>query len=349
MLGGGPLKRSVDVKNRIDSLDVVRGLALCGIIFVNAPPVWHLEGSRMDGQVTVVRSILDLFVQQRFFPIFSLLFGIGFGMMWTITRVHSARPRAVMLRRIGFLAALGAVHQLLQPGEALLTYAIVALLFLMPLTYIPYRWQMRLAASGGILAVAAPLTTSGGVALIPGLFLLGFAGGRCDVARAVERHRSVVVVVTMATVPIAITAAWWQLRHPLDVGFNSASAVAGLVMACGYTGLTLLAMGTRLRDPLIRVLSPLGRMALTNYLGATVAMWALMPLRPLLGLDTGTVSAWTRAMALCVVILVAQWFLSAWWLGRHPQGPLEAVWRTVTWGRRQVDVPAAHSESIAGR
>ncbi|MGW6659555.1 DUF418 domain-containing protein [Rhodococcus sp. NPDC055024] len=91
--------------------------------------------------------------------------------------------------------------------------------------------------------------------------------------------------------------------------------------------------------PLVRTIAPSRRMALTNYLGATAAIWLLMPLRPLLGLDTATASTWTHAMGLCAAILTAQWIFSTWWLKQHSHGPLEKVWRTITWGHHRADIP----------
>jgi hypothetical protein blinB_16097 len=76
-------------RTRIDSLDVVRGIAVCGIAFVNIAPIVRFDSWAENA----VSHFLNLFVQQRFFPIFSLLFGIGFGMMWSRARERSQRPR----------------------------------------------------------------------------------------------------------------------------------------------------------------------------------------------------------------------------------------------------------------
>lgn len=36
---------------------------------------------------------------------------------------------------------------------------------------------------------------------------------------------------------------------------------------------------------------------------------------------------------LAVLVLAAQAAVSWWWLGRHPFGPLEWLWRRATYGR----------------
>lgn len=77
-----------------------------------------------------------------------------------------------------------------------------------------------------------------------------------------------------------------------------------------------------------RVLEPLGRMALTNYLTATVIVVAVAPA---LGLaDSGRFGA---ALGLAAAILAAQAVLSRLWLDRFRFGPVEWPWRCVTWLR----------------
>src|SRR5699024_6109274 len=112
-------------RNRIIALDVVRGFALCGILLVNLPPMLHLGAVDAHGDPLAFYRFYEDFVQNRFFPIFSFLFGIGFGLMWLSASERSPRPRLALLRRFAFLGVLGVLHQLLQPGEALLPYAIV--------------------------------------------------------------------------------------------------------------------------------------------------------------------------------------------------------------------------------
>ncbi|NJI21400.1 hypothetical protein HBJ00_22630, partial [Aeromonas veronii] len=93
---------------------------------------------------------------------FSFLFGIGFGIMWLSASRRSPRPRLALLRRflfLGVLGVLGALHMLLQPGEALLPYAIAALVVLLPSTWIPARLLAPVTASlGGLLLLAGIAT-----------------------------------------------------------------------------------------------------------------------------------------------------------------------------------------------
>ena len=79
---------------------------------------------------------------------------------------------------------------------------------------------------------------------------------------------------------------------------------------------------------LTRALSAVGRMALTNYLLQSVIATALFYGAGLYG-DLGLLGA----LALCPLIYAANVGFSLAWLARFPQGPLEALWRRLTYGR----------------
>jgi uncharacterized membrane protein YeiB len=76
--------------------------------------------------------------------------------------------------------------------------------------------------------------------------------------------------------------------------------------------------------------TPLGRLALTNYLTATVLVRLVAPL---LG---GRPENWSSGTVLAIAgaILAAQWVFGTLWLRRYRQGPLEWLWRWATWARR---------------
>jgi uncharacterized protein len=77
-------------------------------------------------------------------------------------------------------------------------------------------------------------------------------------------------------------------------------------------------------------LAPVGRMALTNYLTQTLVASAIF-----YGWGLGYFgkmgSAW--GLALSCAIFAAQIPFSAWWLRRYQFGPVEWVWRFLTYGR----------------
>lgn len=79
-------------------------------------------------------------------------------------------------------------------------------------------------------------------------------------------------------------------------------------------------------------LAPVGRMALTNYLGQSIACILIF-----YGVGLG----WhgrvgpTAVLGISAVVFAAQAGASAWWLRRFQFGPAEWAWRSLTYGRRQ--------------
>ncbi|MEU6266700.1 DUF418 domain-containing protein [Saccharopolyspora shandongensis] len=309
---------------RIVELDVLRGFALCGILLVNIPPMMHMDRS-VDYQVLPVPHVFDMFVQQRFFPIFSLLFGVGFGLFLASAGQRSAHPRVVFLRRLVVLAGLGIVHQFLQPGEALLPYAILGLVVLLPMSFLP--WWANLPIGAALIA-ASTTFASGGISLVPGMMLTGFALAQSGLPATLYRRAGQIAIVFAAAVVASAGFLVLQEQNPLNAGFTHSSAAAGLFMAVAYATGLLLLMRTPARRALSAVLEPLGRMALTNYVTATLLV---LLLGPLAGLWES--AAWSTLIALAAGILVVQIVWSRLWLAHFRYGPLEWVWRCATWWR----------------
>ena len=134
--------------------------------------------------------------------------------------------------------------------------------------------------------------------------------------------------------PANIVAAWAFLRWPYLP--PSAGALAGVAMQ--GIGIPMLALGYAATVGLLAVegrrvvtlFAPVGRMALTNYL-----MHSLVCVVLSYGFGLGL---WWRigasiAMAIAAAIVLVQSPLSAWWLSRFPFGPVEWIWRRLTYGR----------------
>lgn len=321
---------------RIAALDVLRGFALCGILLANVKPIAHMLHTEQ-----VMRPVvgvgpgdglawLGLFVDQRFFPIFSLLFGVGFSLLLDSAGRHVPRPRVLLLRRLLVLLAVGLAHMfLLWRGDILTIYAVVGLVVLLPSTWLP-RWAV--AGLAAVLIALPLILNSNGVPLVPGLFLLGSALTRYGVIGRMERS-SVRVPVALALLFAAgaVPAVWLQVGTRFDAPyFNTWFGLAGLLIAGVYVCALLLLLRTPLRPVLQKVFAPLGRMALTNYLSATLLV--LVAAR----LVGGTPDGWSEATVLLIAgaILVPQWLVSTLWLRRYRQGPLEWLWRWATWARR---------------
>ena len=82
----------------------------------------------------------------------------------------------------------------------------------------------------------------------------------------------------------------------------------------------------------MRWVAPLGRMAFTNYVVQSVILgWIFY------GYGLGFFGRMSAANCFVVVVLIyaAQIVFSIWWLRRFRFGPLEWLWRSLMYGRRQ--------------
>src|SRR5699024_877379 len=112
--------------NRINVIDLIRGFALIGLPFVNVLAFWgsniNLSGTQMDDGV---QRFLYIFVEGRIYAIFSFLFGLGIWILLSRDKEKNNQPYDLFIRRMVILGIVGGLHQLINPGEALLIYAIL--------------------------------------------------------------------------------------------------------------------------------------------------------------------------------------------------------------------------------
>jgi uncharacterized protein len=134
----GPLP----ARQRLPTLDIVRGCALLGMLVMNMPGYSssyfaeadgsHLWGAPLDRAAATLRNML---FSGKFNSMFSLLFGIGFTLQYERMR-RSAPGRAgrLYLRRLLLLLALGLLHgAVFWTGDVLHVYAALGLALLLGL------------------------------------------------------------------------------------------------------------------------------------------------------------------------------------------------------------------------
>ena len=143
---------------RIAALDVVRGFALIGILMMNIEyfnrATTDIGSGIMQGQSGPdlwFSVFVQYFVTGKFWTMFSLLFGMGFGVM--LMRAESAKRPFLKpyLRRIAALAVFGALHHiLLWSGDILFSYAVAAVALLIVLYGRPLFILLSIVALVGI-------------------------------------------------------------------------------------------------------------------------------------------------------------------------------------------------------
>jgi len=132
--------------SRIDDMDIIRGMALFGVLMMNLAEVFRVpyfgKGPRVELGLLerIVMRTQTTFLAGKAMTLFSILFGVGLAIFWE--RAHARGPGATWLlaRRLFFLALFGLAHAFfIWYGDILFLYALtglVALLFLRVRTWV---------------------------------------------------------------------------------------------------------------------------------------------------------------------------------------------------------------------
>lgn len=160
----------VTPRTRVYDVDALRGFALLGIFIVNITfmssgyPGNLVIDPALDGPLDeLVRGLSTVFVDMKFYLLFSFLFGYSFTLQMSSAADAGAAFEPRMLRRIAGLFLLGVAHIVfLYGGDVLTTYA-VACLALFLLRRVTDRTALRIAGALYGLVLSS--------LLISGLFL----------------------------------------------------------------------------------------------------------------------------------------------------------------------------------
>ena len=188
------------------------------------------------------------------------------------------------------------------------------------------------------------------------MFLLGLYTGKRQVFQNVAQHRPLLrrVMWSGLILGILLNGAfvlniywretglpdWYPAQFAWTIHTGTRTFGAPALMLFYVSGLTLLLQRDSWRERL-SPLGPVGRMALTNYLSQSV-LGTLIFYGYGLGLYGRTTP--TFGVILVIVIFLAQIRFSAWWLAQYQFGPMEWLWRSLTYGKKQ---PLRRGETLA--
>jgi uncharacterized protein len=152
-----PSQNPVDPSKRIEAIDVLRGLALFGVIAINVVFEFRVDifeqflpaAAEVPAIDSALKKLLAAAVELKAFALFSLLFGVGLAIQFD-RLTNNPRRVALLVRRLMVLLLIGTVHLLLiWNGDILVEYAVAGLVVL-PLLFGP-RWLALLAATASLL------------------------------------------------------------------------------------------------------------------------------------------------------------------------------------------------------
>ena len=118
-------------------MDVLRGFAILGIFIANLNGFSWYNGSAkatgpylLPGADNTMIFLHQMFIEGKFYSIFSLLFGWGIALQFKRAEEKGINALPTVRRRLFFMLLLGAVHLLLWPGDIVFFYAILAFVLL---------------------------------------------------------------------------------------------------------------------------------------------------------------------------------------------------------------------------
>lgn len=398
---------------RIGALDLVRGVAVLGIVIANIvslgqpvtagvwPGAFLVSPGPLGDWLWGVQLVL---VDGKFRALFTLLFGAGLALFYLRATGRGA-GFGLMARRLCWLGLFGFAHwALLWRGDILISYAVAGLVVMW---FVTWEWEKQLTlgligyAVGAAVAFVSsvPLAHTAGGTFAPGSDMAGvqtslqtaeaadLTDGRVEaallasgdqgglIAHALGNHLSSLPVETLlglfeaaplmligmgllgaglfdgriaarrqrmwgwglwlagtlATIPVAS----WAVTRGLTY-WDSFAALSGwsapprLASALGL--LALLALwGQGTMCWLATRLAAAGRCAFSNYIGTSALALCIFA-----GWGLGLYGQLSRlelyGVAGLIWIVMLAW--PAWWLARYRFGPLEWLWRCLTYGKR---------------
>ena len=358
---------------RITTLDAVRGVAVLGILTMNAVSYGLEQAAYLNVSAGGIDTWLDwaiggageILFDQKFMGLFSMLFGAGIVLFHERAADKGRRANWLSLWRNALLLGIGILHAMLWMGDILILYAVCAP-FLIALRNL--RPRTLLALGGGLLLLAAALalavqtTVDGDGADLGALWIAGAAeeGGAFAwfVADAFLRGLGMMLI----GVALYRTGVVTGQRSPafyrravvwgLAIGLPLSAGGFALVAASDFSPVVALAgavPNTLATFPL--ALAYLGLIALWNGRGESAlhrrihAVGRMALTNYLTQTILGVIVLRTLlepadlTRSWLVVFIVAVWALQlAWsgpWLARFRYGPFEWVWRCATYRRWQ--------------
>ncbi len=389
----------IAVKDRFESLDVLRGVAILGILMLNvqaflmASNAYIYPPAHMDvtGANLNTWLIAYIFFDSKFITIFSALFGAG---MLLMVGEEPDASRKLHFSRMRWMLVFGLIHMFVfWFGDILTTYAIAGFIIVFfrrmsatkliiwgliwlfitgalfvgamaamglappeafeeshPFLYEPDVLQDMVAAyQDGFLASRGYNALNGAMNLgslvffggrIVGVMFLGMALFKLGflTARWSVLSYAICVVIGLglgwplaAYGATAMVESGWAL-NTIWVMLGS-NYIAMLLVAFGYASVVMLVC----KAPWLKIVrypfACAGRMAFTNYLSQTFIMVFIA----VGGIGLGQFGQLERVQQaqLVMAVWVFQLIFSMLWLQVFRMGPLEWLWRTLSYGKIQ--------------
>jgi uncharacterized protein len=177
------------------------------------------------------------------------------------------------------------------------------------------------------------IISSGMIFKIFGCFLLGFYIGRNEIYKRLENYRATIRRVAIGGliigIPLNLIYAYTFSSEEFWVR-NLAEPTAILPLSAAYACIVCLLWLNECWHRRVQIFAPVGRMALTNYVGQSMICTLIFYGT---GLGLGGRMGPTLYLPIAFAVYLGQIAVSRMWLVRFQFGPLEWIWRMLTYGR----------------
>ena len=395
----------VEKTNRIQSIDLLRGIAILGILIMNiqsfAMPSAAYNNPLAFGDLTGLNKMTwilsHLFADQKFMSIFSILFGAGIILITEKKELLTGSSLKLHYTRNLILLLIGLLHaHLIWYGDILVAYALCSFLvypfrklspkkllitgllilsvpsflngfFQFSLPYMPASelqdlrldWaptneliEQEITAFTGSISSQIKINSQQALFLETFVFLIQFlwrAGGLMLVGMALfrwgvlsaERSRSFYLKSAFYSLiiglPIVIYGIYmnftmnWDFQYSMFTG-SQFNYWGSLFVAYGYISLIMVFAQSDNYYTMKKRLASIGQMALTNYI-----LHSFIGVLIFFGIGFGFFGKIDRSLQILIVgiIWIFQYLTSEKWLNSYRFGPLEWVWRSLTYGKKQ--------------
>ena len=358
---------------RITHLDMVRGVAVLGILLMNAvsyglPSAAYFNISSAGTETGLDWAIAffgEIFIDQKMMGIFSMLFGAGIVLFADRAAAKGARANLLSLWRNLLLFGIGVLHTLLWDGDILTTYAVCSVILILARDASP---KLLLSAGIACILVIVPVAAAVQTGISDNGRELGdlwLADGDASEGvglyvffdffmRALGMMLIGVALFRMGIFSGAKSPQWYRNTAMIGLGIGLPLAALGVVIAEieDYApGIALLAAIPNTIGTLPAALGMVSLIILWNMRRETRAHRALQAAgrmaltnyltQSIIGililrvaLDPDDLSrSWVLLFVLAVWVLQLLW--SPAWLARFRFGPFEYLWRVATYRRSQ--------------
>jgi len=393
---------------RAEILDVLRGFAILGIFLANSA-VFSLyvfqeksvQQAMPGAEINeLLRYFSQIFIDGKFYSLFSLLFGIGFSIILSRNTIAGRNPLIIFYRRIGLMIGIGFTHMMFfWEGDIIFIYALIALflplfrncsdktiiilvisLLLSPLLFdilkvvSDNKWNLATPVmekaiqldtangitetnfrtwladqnqyasvmawlQGGFFWRMEMLISTNRIPKVLAMFLLGMLVGRKLIFQNLRENKPLLVKVRNIGFAVGLPASvlfavsqFDSFRIPDWRGLADTLlyAVSVVPMSLAITATICLMWLKSDQKGVFRFVAPVGRMALTNYImQSAVAMFIYWGV----GLGLGAKVGHSVFFPIAISVYSAQVLFSNLWFRRFRFGPLEWIWRMLTYGK----------------